>query len=138
MNAQVSFPSGQECRYDWEPPEENITGGIEGYNLTAYGNCGICRPLGMVNKTTLFSLCTEWIAMGQTCHFEIRTVTADCGFLSDPANVTSILDGKLYMDDDINNYIFVHILITKCVCICTTVYIFTHAPFQIHHPVLLW
>ncbi len=55
----------------------------------------MCSPIGMVNGSTFTASCSGWIPNGQTCYFEVRTVTEDCEFLSTPANVTSILDGQL-------------------------------------------
>ena len=93
-HANLTFPSISVCQYDWVPPVDNVTGGIRGYNLSYYGDCGKCSPLGLVNSTTLRAMCSGWTVNGQTCDFEIQTVTADCGFYSEPAHLTSILDSK--------------------------------------------
>ena len=89
----LSF-SGKELIYTWDPPKKLVASGIKGYNLTFYGDCGTCTPMGLVNNTTFASLCAGWKARGQICHFEIRTVTEDCGLESEPANITSILNGR--------------------------------------------
>lgn len=87
------FSERNVFEYNWIPPK-NVTGDIQGYNLTYSGDCGRCFPLELVSKDTTTATCTEYIALGQTCRFEVRTVTADCGFESEPANVIFILDSK--------------------------------------------
>lgn len=81
-SVNLTFLSETELRSEWAPPQEPVTGGIKGYNLTANGNCGTCNPIGIVDNTTLLSMC---IGAGKSCQFAVRTVTADCGFISEPA-----------------------------------------------------
>ena len=95
MSANLTFPSGTEFRSEWAPPQEPVIGGIKGYNVTVNGNCGICDPKGMVDNTTFISSCTGWIPTSQSCQFEIRTVTADCGFMSEPIILTLSPDSEL-------------------------------------------
>ncbi len=94
MNATLSFPEDRVCRYDWLPPEGFVVGGILGYNISYDGNCGDCKPEGMVSNTTLTAACSNWTASGQNCSAFIRTVTADCKFESEPAILYSRLDSE--------------------------------------------
>ncbi len=48
-------------------------------------DCG-CESMTISAATTSVS-CSGWMAMNQTCFFEVRTIT-DCGFLSAPVNET--------------------------------------------------
>ena len=86
----LTFSSRKELRCEWAPPQEPVVGGIKGYNLTANGNCGTCNPIGMVDKTTFVSMCTGWTYTGETCQIEVRTVTVDCGFMSEPTKLAEI------------------------------------------------
>ena len=86
----LTFPSGIELTCKWAPPQEPVIGDIKGYNVTANGNCGICDPIGMVDNATFEISCTGWTYTGQACQFEVRTVTDDCGFMSEPAKSQEI------------------------------------------------
>ena len=76
-HVDFTFPSNTVCQYDWVPPNGNVIGRIKGYNLSYEGDCGICLPIGMVNSSTFTAQCSGWIANGQTCYFEVRTVTEE-------------------------------------------------------------
>ena len=87
-NVNFTFPSEVEFQCEWAPPQEPVIGGIKGYNLTANGNCGACDPIGMVDNATFYSSCAGVISTAnQSCQFEIKTVTADCGLMSEPAEL---------------------------------------------------
>ena len=45
-----------------------------------------------VNTTSV--ICSGWTAVGQACFFQVRTLSEDCGFFSDPVNNSVILDGQ--------------------------------------------
>lgn len=95
MSANLTFPSGTEFRFEWGPPQDPVADSIKGYNITANGNCGTCDSIGMVDNTTFVSSCTGWIPTSQSCRFEIRTVTAECGFISEPIILTLSPDSEL-------------------------------------------
>ena len=95
MSVNLRFTSGTEFQCEWAPPQEPVIGGIKGYNLTANGNCGTCDPIGMVDGTTFYSSCTGWTLTSQTCQFEIRTVSAECGFMSEAAIFVLSADSEL-------------------------------------------
>ena len=77
--------------YEWFPPEGDVIGGIKGYNLNSTDSCGNCTR-GLVSNTTYNATCIGW--MGENCTFEVRTVTADCGFMSEPIMARIVFDGK--------------------------------------------
>ena len=52
-----------------------------GYVLGVTGEgCG-CVSMNVSSDTTSVT-CSGWTAVGQTCSFEIRTISQDCGFFS--------------------------------------------------------
>ena len=80
--------------YEWGPPEGTVIGGIEGYYLHSTDSCGVCDA-GLVSNDTFNATCTEWLALGQICCFEVRTVTADCSLMSEPTTTCIAFDSKL-------------------------------------------
>ena len=48
-----------------------------------------------VSGDTTSVTCSGWTAAGQTCSFEVRTLSQDCGFTSDPMNENISLTGWL-------------------------------------------
>ena len=55
--------------------------------------CG-CVSMNVSADTTNVT-CSGWTAAGQTCSFEVRTLSQDCGFTSEPVNETISLTGQL-------------------------------------------
>ena len=49
------------------------------FSVTGEG-CG-CVSMNVSSDTTSVT-CSEWTAVGQTCSFQIRTISQDCGFFS--------------------------------------------------------
>ena len=47
-----------------------------------------------VSGDTTSMTCSGWTAAGQTCSFEMRTLSQDCGFISDPVNMSVSLKSK--------------------------------------------
>ena len=47
-----------------------------------------------VSADTLSVTCSGWTANDQTCTFEVRTLTQDCGFISDAATNSIILSSE--------------------------------------------
>ena len=56
--------------------------------------CG-CVSMNVSNDTTSVA-CSGWTAAGQTCAFEVRTLSQDCGFTSKPITESIRLNGELY------------------------------------------
>ena len=51
------------------------------FGVTGEG-CG-CVSMNVSGDTTSVT-CSGWTATGQTCSFEVRTLSQDCGFVSSP------------------------------------------------------
>ena len=64
------------------------------FGVTGEG-CG-CVSMNVSGDTTSVT-CSGWIAGGQTCSFEVRTLSQDCGFTSDPVIENLLLTGELYI-----------------------------------------
>ena len=62
-------------------------------------DCG-CESMN-VNSDDTSVLCSEWMVNDQTCSFEVRTVSQDCGFTSDPVKESIVLTSK-----QPNHYVF--------------------------------
>ncbi len=92
----------RNIRLDWTPPTNPVIGGIRGYLLYFSPGCGTCPPSELVSNTTFTALCIGCPANGQTCVFEVRTVTEDCGLESTPLRKISIIDGEFIL----------------CTCVC--------------------
>ena len=60
------------------------------FGVTGEG-CG-CVNMNLSVDTTSVT-CSGWIATGQTCSFEVRTLSQDCGFRSNPATSAVTLSG---------------------------------------------
>ena len=50
-----------------------------------------------VSADTLSVTCSGWTANDQTCTFEVRTLTQDCGFTSDAAIKSVTLSGEFHV-----------------------------------------
>ena len=61
------------------------------FGVTGEG-CG-CVSMNVSADTTSVT-CSGWTAAGQTCSFEVRTISQDCGLASDPISNTISLSGK--------------------------------------------
>ena len=64
------------------------------FGVTGEG-CG-CVSMNVSGDTTSVT-CSGWTAAGQTCSFEVRTLSQDCGFTSDPVTESIALKCKLYI-----------------------------------------
>ena len=73
-----------------------MVGGIGGYMFGDTGDCGDCMNM-TVSADTLSVTCPGWTANDQTCTFEVRTLTQDCGFTSDAATNSVTLSGELHV-----------------------------------------
>ena len=78
----------------WSPPSDPSEGGVVGYMFSVLGEgCG-CMNMSVTGDITCVT-CSGWIAAGQTCSFEVRTLSQDCGFISDPIKEQLIMTGKV-------------------------------------------
>ena len=62
-----------------------------------------------VSVDTLSETCCGWTADDQTCTFEVRTLTQDCGFTSDAATNSVTLSSEYCIGDSIQ-YVLVKCL----------------------------
>ena len=62
------------------------------FGVTGDG-CG-CVSMNVSGDTTSVT-CSGWTPAGQTCSFEVRTLSQDCGFTSEPVLKSVMLMGKL-------------------------------------------
>ncbi len=58
-------------------------------------DCG-CESMNVSASTTSVS-CSDWISNGQSCFFEARTISQDCGFPSALVDQTISLNGKFVL-----------------------------------------
>ena len=77
----------------WSPPSSPVVGGISGYMFGVTGDCRDCMNM-TVSADTLSVTCSGWTANDQTCTFEVRTLTQDCGFTSDAATNSVTLSNE--------------------------------------------
>ena len=89
----LGFDNVRTHQYNWSPPVSPIIGGIRGYNLSSTDSCGNCTR-GLVSNDTFNAICTDWTPVGQICGFEVKTVTMDCGFVSEPIIAHIVFDSK--------------------------------------------
>ena len=88
----VAFSSDSFLTVSWSPPSGPVEGGVGGYMFGVTGEgCG-CVSMNVGGDTTSVT-CSGWTAAGQTCSFEVRTLSQDCGFCSDPTKEEFV--GKL-------------------------------------------
>ncbi|XP_064391848.1 uncharacterized protein LOC135339613 isoform X2 [Halichondria panicea] len=88
QRAMVDITSTSSLTVSWTPPSD--TSNLEGYLFTVTGeNCG-CESMNISSDTTSVS-CSGWMVNNQTCSFEVRTVSQDCGFTSAPVNEYVVL-----------------------------------------------
>ena len=73
----------------WSPPSTPVEGGVGGYVFGVTGEgCGCVSKIVSGDTTS-----SGWTAAGQTCSFEVRTLSQDCGFSSNSTFVTIKLSG---------------------------------------------
>ena len=90
QSVMVEITSTFILTFSWTPPSD--TSNLEGYMLTVTGEeCG-CVNINVSTDNTSVN-CTDWAVNNQTCSFEIVTISQDCGFTSDPMNLTLLLSG---------------------------------------------
>ena len=83
----VTIFSESSLNVSWRrPPSSPVEGGVGMYEFSVAGeDCG-CVSLNVSGDTTSVS-CSGGTAAGQTCSFEVRTISQDCGFISDPSSI---------------------------------------------------
>ena len=76
----------------WSPSSGPVEGGVGGYMFGVTGEgCG-CVSKNVSADTTSVT-CSGWTAAGQTCSFEVRILSQDCGFSSNPVTSAVRLSG---------------------------------------------
>ena len=71
----VAFNDPREFKISWSMPD--TLGGVRNYLTEIVGSdCGTCT------KQEDEVLCSDWIVNGQVCNVTVKTVSADCGFVS--------------------------------------------------------
>ena len=79
----------------WSPPSGPVEGGVGGYVFVVTGeDCG-CVNINVSSDTTSMN-CSGWTTAGQTCSFEVKTLSDDCGLASSPVSSAIRLTG-MYM-----------------------------------------
>ena len=73
------------------------------------GDCGDCVSMNVSADTTSVT-CSGRTAAGQTCSFEVRTLSQDCGFTSDPVTDSVSLTGELHSILVVGTILFVCLL----------------------------
>ena len=87
----VTIFSESSLNVSWSPPSGPVEGGVGGYEFSVTGEgCG-CVSMNVSSDTTSVT-CSGWTAAGQTCSFEVQTLSRDCRFISDPNSI--IFTGK--------------------------------------------
>ena len=64
------------------------------FGVTGEG-CG-CVSMNVSSDTTSVT-CSGWTAAGQTCSFEVKTLSDDCGLASNPVSSTIRLAGMCHV-----------------------------------------
>ena len=90
----VNLSSESSLTVSWSPPSGPVEGGVGGYVFSVPGEVCGCVSMTSSNDTTSVT-CSGWTAAGQTCSFEVRTLSRDCGFTSDTVNTNVSLRSKL-------------------------------------------
>ena len=75
------------------------------FSVTGVG-CG-CVGMSVIDDNTSVT-CSGWTAAGQTCFFDVRTLSPDCQFKSDPATSAITLPGLIlkYLQNHIISYLY--------------------------------
>ena len=80
----VTLSSESPLTVSWSPPSGPVEGEVGGYVFGVSGEgCG-CVSMNVSADTTSVT-CSGWTAAGQTCFFEVRTLSLVCGFTSNPS-----------------------------------------------------
>ena len=92
---KITLSSGSFLTVSWSPPSGPVEGGVGGYVFGVTGErCG-CESMNVSGDTTSVT-CSGWTAAGQTCSFEARTLSQDCGFASYPVTESIALKSNFY------------------------------------------
>ncbi|XP_064400235.1 uncharacterized protein LOC135346511 isoform X2 [Halichondria panicea] len=117
QSVMVDVTSTSFLTVSWTPPSD--TSNVGRYMFTVTGeDCG-CESMNISPSTTSVS-CSGWTPSGQTCSFEVRTVSQDCGFISDsvaqgislrvPSSPTGLQVMTLYNQYGSTDYLEVHFM----------------------------
>ncbi len=89
----MEISSTSSLTVSWTPPSD--TSNVGGYMFTVTGqDCG-CVSVNVSIDTTSVS-CSGWTANDQTCSFEVATLSQDCGFISNTAELNINLVGESF------------------------------------------
>ena len=81
ISLTITLTPDLSLNVSWSPPSGPVVGGVGGYVFGVTGEgCG-CVSMNISGNTTSVT-CSGWTADGQTCFFEVRTLSQDCGFSS--------------------------------------------------------
>ena len=96
----VDVTSSLSFTFSWIPPSD--TSNVGGYLFNVTGeDCGCVSMKTSADTTNV--LCSDWTVSGQTCSFEVRAISEDCGFTSDSVALAISLRGE-----------FIHTAIHAC------------------------
>ena len=88
----VTLLSESSLTVSWSPPSGAVEGGVGGYVFGVTGEgCG-CVSMNISSDTTSVT-CSGWTAAGQSCSFEVKTLSNDCGLASNPVSSAIRLTG---------------------------------------------
>ena len=91
----VTLLSESSFIVSWSPPSGPVEGGVGRYVFSVTGEgCG-CVSMNVSSDTTSVT-CSEWTAAGQTCSFEVKTLSDDCGLASNPVSHAIRLTGMYH------------------------------------------
>ncbi|XP_064403761.1 uncharacterized protein LOC135349189 [Halichondria panicea] len=80
LSVMVEVTSSSSFTFSWIPPSD--TSNVGGYLFNVTGeDCGCVSMKTSADTTNV--LCSDWTVSGQTCSFEVRAISEDCGFTSD-------------------------------------------------------
>ncbi len=91
QSAMVDIISTSSLTVSWISPSDATN--VRGYMFTVTGDCGDCEDTTFSSSSKSVS-CSGWTASGQTCSFEVRTVSQDCGFSSTATLTSVVLSGE--------------------------------------------
>ena len=85
VGLRVTLLSESSLTVSWSPPSGPVEGGVGGYVFGVTGeDCG-CVSMNVSSDTTSVT-CSGWIAADHTCSFEVKTLSDDCGLVSNPVS----------------------------------------------------
>ena len=91
----ITLSSDSSLTVSWSPPSGPVEGGVGVYVFGVTGEgCGCVSMNVSGDSHTTNVTCSGWTASGQTCSFGVRTLSQDCGFISEPVKENVSLRSK--------------------------------------------